>query len=106
MKSMRPLGALIFVMAGVASACAATPESSSPQDSALTAFPERPTSELDVVATIDLGPGGAPGYADWMGIGFGSLWAPVHEGGGASLLRIDPVTHAVAARIAIEGNGA
>jgi YVTN family beta-propeller protein len=49
-----------------------------------------------VVGEIDVG-----GEADWMGVGFGSLWVPTPDG---QLLRIDPAALAVSARIPI-GSG-
>jgi YVTN family beta-propeller protein len=48
---------------------------------------------LKIVATINVG-----GEADWMGVGFGSLWAPTPD---KELLRIDPTSHKIVARIGV-----
>jgi virginiamycin B lyase len=50
-------------------------------------------THLKVLKEIDVG-----GEADWMGIGFGSLWAPIPSG---ELLRIDPESLAIVARIPV-----
>jgi len=50
-------------------------------------------THLKVVKEIDVG-----GEADWMGIGFGSLWAPIPSG---ELLRIDPASLEIVARIPV-----
>jgi len=49
--------------------------------------------KLRVLAGIDVG-----GEADWMGVGFGALWAPTP---GGELLRIDPEALAISARIKV-----
>ncbi len=58
------------------------------------AFPSKPTTQLNIAATIDTG------FADWMGTGFGSLWT----NSGGFLKRIDPATHQVVAQIKVNGS--
>jgi len=48
--------------------------------------------DLHVVSKIPV-----PGSPDWMGVGFGSLWAPMD----GQLIRIDPATDQIIANIAI-----
>ena len=67
---------------------AETPVASDPAN-----FPVKPTTAMDVVASIEVG-------GDWMCIGFGSLWEP----SGGKLMRVDPEQHKVVATIEASGN--
>jgi virginiamycin B lyase len=80
----RPSAALVAV--ALAAGCATSPHHGDPSgDHSDTSGP------LQVTATIDVG-----GEADWMGVGFDSLWVPTPS---MQLLRIDPASRAITAMI-------
>lgn len=56
-------------------------------------FPLKSTTGLNVVASIEVG-------GDWMCVGFDSLWEP----SGGKLVRVNPETHAIVAKIPASGN--
>lgn len=80
---------------GPLAACTRLRPSPEPQGRVPSSTTVLPLAQLPIMAKIEVG-----GYADWMGVGFGSLWIPVP----GKLLRVDPVTSRIRAEILI-GSG-
>jgi virginiamycin B lyase len=58
-------------------------------------FPRRDAATLPITQKIHIG-----GDADWLGIGFGSVWVTVAKNN--EVVRVDPARNAVQARIAVD----
>jgi streptogramin lyase len=86
---------LALIAVSVSSNTVLAQSAKDPQPKAAPEFPKLDASTLPIIKKIPIG-----GDADWLAIGFGSVWVTVAKNN--ELVRVDPVSNAVQARVPVD----